>query len=167
MLLLSTAAVASTATLAAPAHAASALGITREQEIQNASTWLTANNGGPVPYSQEHTWSDGYRQDCSGFASMALGPPAPGPNTVGLANDGWTTSETMSDLKQGDLVIHWQNDSSDLRHVVIFDHWTDDAHTAYYAYEQAGGVGTEYTTESYGVSGNDGYSAYHPVNLTD
>ena len=159
---------ACTVALVAPlAHAdSSAPGITREQEIANAQAWLTANDGGPVPYSQTSDWSDGYRQDCSGYVSMALGLPADGPNTVELVNDGWVTPIAMSDLRQGDLVINIDGDSRH-RHVVIFDHWTDDSDQSYWAYEQAGGIGTEYDQESYGVSGGDDYQAYQPDNLTD
>jgi hypothetical protein len=149
-----------------PAGAVSAPGITREQEIVNAQDWLTADNGGPVPYSQASDWSDGYRQDCSGYASMALGLPPAGPNTVELVNDGWTVPVSMGQLRQGDLVINDHGDS-DQRHVVIFDHWTDGTDQSYMAYEQAGSVGTEYDQESYGVDGTDGYQAYEPVNLTD
>ena len=148
------------------AHADGAPGITREQEIANAQTWLTADNGGPVPYSQNLDWSDGYRQDCSGYASMSLGLPAHGPNTVELVNDGWTTPIAMDQLRQGDLVINAHGDRHH-RHVVIFDHWTDDTDQSYMAYEQAGGIGTEYDQESYGVDGTDGYQAYQPDNLTD
>ena len=149
-----------------PAHADSAPGTTREQEIASAQGWLTADNGGPVPYSQTSDWSDGYRQDCSGYASMALELPPDGPNTVELVNDGWTTPISMSQLRQGDLVINDNGDSTQ-RHAVIFDHWTDDTDQSYMAYEQAGGTGTEYDQESYGVDGTDGYHAYQPVNLTD
>jgi hypothetical protein len=149
------------------ARAASAPGITRAQEIANAQVWLTADDGGPVPYSQSEDWSDGYRQDCSGYASMALGLPKDGPNTVKLVNDGWTSPESMSDLEQGDLVIKSDGDNPNYRHAVIFDRWVDDTQTSYMAYEQAGGVGTEYDEESYGVDGADGYHAYHPVNLVD
>ncbi|USQ86264.1 hypothetical protein NFX46_22700 [Streptomyces phaeoluteigriseus] len=58
----------------------------RQQTLQRAATWLTANNGRPVPYSQNSRWWDGYWQDCSGYASMALGLPTPGTNTVGLTD---------------------------------------------------------------------------------
>jgi hypothetical protein len=151
-----------------PAPAARAVSVppvTREQEIASAQSWLTADNGGPVPYSQSSDWSDGYRQDCSGYASMALGLPPPGPNTVALVSDGWTVPVAMDQLRQGDLVIKDEGDSSQ-RHAVIFDHWTGAAGQSYMAYEQAGGAGTEYGQESYGVDGTDGYYAYQPVNLT-
>ncbi|MGH3324191.1 MAG: hypothetical protein ACRDOV_07155, partial [Streptomyces sp.] len=47
--------------------------ITRAEMLRRAATWLTADNGAQVPYSQTSVWSDGYRQDCSGYVSMTLG----------------------------------------------------------------------------------------------
>lgn len=163
------------ATLAAPATGAfeapavaafeAAPRLTRAQVLARAKTWLTADKGRPVPYSQNKRWKDGYRQDCSGYASMALGLAKPGPNTVSLKNDGFTRRIAMKDLAPGDLVIKANSNSADRRHVVIFDGWADRAHTAYRSYEQAGGVGTRWKQHSYGVNGRDGYHAYRPVNI--
>ncbi|MEV8480241.1 hypothetical protein [Streptomyces sp. NPDC051173] len=147
--------------------ATAAPGITRHEEIERAKTWLTADQGKPVPYNQDHNWNDGYRQDCSGYASMMLKLPKPGPNTVALKDDGWTTPITMSALNEGDLIIKANSDSPKFRHVVVFDHWADAGHTKYRAYEQAGGVGTQYATHDYGLIKGDGYHAAHPRNLTD
>jgi hypothetical protein len=52
-----------------------------------AATWLTAWGGGPVPYLSSNdpgTWFNGYRRDCSGYASWALGLGGPGVDTGGL-----------------------------------------------------------------------------------
>ncbi len=141
--------------------------ITRAQVLERARSWLTANNGRPVPYSQSAYWKDGYRQDCSGYVSMALNLGAPGPNTVMLKNNGHTRRIAMSELAPGDLVIKADSNDPNRRHVVIFDGWADSAHTVYKSYEQAGGVGTRWKQHSYGVSGRDGYHAYRPVNLVD
>jgi NlpC/P60 family len=124
--------------------------------ISRAKTWLTAINGHQVPYSQTTTYQ-GYRTDCSGYVSMALKLAKPGPNTVELATSTYTTKIKMSQLKRGDLVID-STGTSTTRHVVIFDKWTSSAHTKYWAYEQAGGIGTEHDVESYGVGGGQ----YHP-----
>ncbi|MFF7995736.1 hypothetical protein ACFZDG_38945 [Kitasatospora xanthocidica] len=140
--------------------------ITRAEEIRRATLWLTADAGKPVPYSQHKNWKDGYRQDCSGYASMALNLPKPAPNTVALKNDGWTKPIKMSELRQGDLVIKANSDDPNHRHVVIFDHWDSGKHS-YQAYEQAGHVGTRHTSHSYGLKDGDGYHAYRPVNLAD
>ncbi|MER7876397.1 hypothetical protein ABTY63_23045 [Streptomyces solisilvae] len=45
--------------------------VTPSEVLRRAATWLTANNGSQVPYSQTSVWSDGYRQDCSGYVSNA------------------------------------------------------------------------------------------------
>jgi hypothetical protein len=140
-------------------------GITRAQVLERARTWLTADNGRPVPYSQSRRWRDGYRQDCSGYASMALNLGAPGPNTVGLKNNGWTRPIAMRELAPGDLVIKADSNDPNHRHVVVFDGWADGAHTVYKSYEQAGGVGTRQKQHAYGVNGRDGYHAYRPVNI--
>ncbi|MCX5077012.1 C40 family peptidase [Streptomyces sp. NBC_00513] len=141
-------------------------GVSRAQVLARAKTWLTANNGRPVPYSQVKRWKDGFRQDCSGYVSMTLRLPAPGPNTVGLKNNGFTRRIAMKDLAPGDLVLKANSNSADLRHVVIFAGWSNSGHTAYKSYEQAGGVGTRFKQHSYGVNGRDGYHAYRPVNIT-
>lgn len=49
----------------------------------------------------------------------------------------------MSQLKKGDLIIDAIG-SNTTRHVVIFEKWTSGKHTAYWAYEQRGGYGTDH-----------------------
>lgn len=135
--------------------------------INRARTWLTANNGGPVPYSMERTWKDGYRQDCSGFVSMALGLGKPGLNTVGLADSGSGVTKrlsSVSQLKKGDLLIDYSTSDGDFRHVVIFEKWANTAHSAYWAYEQRGTYGTTHRQLKYGI-GSDNYDPFRPVKL--
>jgi hypothetical protein len=140
---------------------------TRAQMLQRAAIWLTADNGAQVPYSQTSNWSDGYRQDCSGYVSMALGLGKPGPNTVGLATDrALTTPIAVADLKPGDLLID-ADGTNNTRHVVIFEKWTDDSHRAYTAYEQRGGHGTDHRDLTYGLDAGSEFKPYRPVNLTD
>ena len=131
----------------------------RDTTIARAKTWLTANNGHQVPYSQSKTWG-GYRTDCSGYVAMALKLAKPGTNTVGLASSTYTTKIKMKNLKKGDLIIDPVGDSTS-RHVVIFVKWTSSAHSSYWAYEQRGGHGTDHRKLSYGV-GSDQYDAYRP-----
>src|SRR6266536_228338 len=108
-----------------------------EAVLARAATWLTTWNGGPVPYLSSDdptTWFGGYRRDCSGYASMALGLPGPGLTTAGLAARATRISKTA--LSAGNLLI---NPAPDLAgHVVIFDHWTDATMTSYVGYEQSG-----------------------------
>ncbi|MGW4234876.1 peptidoglycan-binding protein [Streptomyces sp. NPDC004980] len=141
--------------------------LSRDTMINRARTWLTANNGGPVPYSMERNWKDGYRQDCSGFVSMALGLGKPGLNTVGLADsrNGVTTRlSSVSQLKKGDLLIDYSTGDGDFRHVVIFEKWANTSHSAYWAYEQRGTYGTTHRQLKYGI-GSDNYDPFRPVKL--
>lgn len=134
--------------------------IRRSEIIERAESWLRPS----VPYSANkfhHNEFGIFRTDCSGYVSMALQLPKPGPNTVGLATSTYTKSITMAGLKQGDLVID-STGTSTTRHVVIFDKWTSTAHTRYWVYEQEGGVGTAHDEVSYGLGG-DQYHPYRPV----
>ncbi|WP_151775066.1 peptidoglycan-binding domain-containing protein [Streptomyces abyssomicinicus] len=142
--------------------------ITRDQMIARAKTWLTANNGKPVPYSMERNWKDGYRQDCSGYVSMALGLGKPGLNTVGLATTSSVTKRlsSVSQLKKGDLLIDYSTSDGDFRHVVIFEKWANTSHTAYWAYEQRGTYGTTHRQLKYGI-GSDNYDPFRPVKFGD
>ncbi|MFG3268214.1 MULTISPECIES: C40 family peptidase [Streptomyces] len=134
----------------------------RQQTLHRAATWLTAHNGRPVPYSQGSYWRDGYRQDCSGYASMALGLPTPGTTTVGLAHQTRTRPIPMSELQPGDLVIDAIGNSN-TRHVVIFEKWNDDAHRSYTAYEQRGVYGTTHRSLTYGLAAGSEYKAHRPL----
>ncbi|MFF4701016.1 hypothetical protein [Streptomyces chattanoogensis] len=143
-------------------------GGTRQEMLNRAAAWLTANGGAQVPYSQAKVWKDGYRQDCSGYVSMALGLPTPGTNTVGLAtNRGITRPLSLGELKPGDLLIDAAGDNN-TRHVVIFEKWNDDAHSSYTAYEQRGEHGTDHRTLTYGLPGGDAeFKPYRPVKFGD
>jgi hypothetical protein len=136
--------------------------ITRAKVIANAKTWHP-HTAQRVPYSQSRT-HNGYRTDCSGYASMALGLGKPGLNTVGLAQSSVSTRIQMSQLKQGDLVID-ATGTNNTRHVVIFVKWANSKHTAYWEYEQRGGYGTDYRTRTYGLTAGSQYHAYHPKKL--
>lgn len=115
---------------AAPPAGAGLAALTRTEIIDRAKTWVAAK----VPYSMTAYWSDGYRQDCSGFVSMAWKLPA----------NEWTGSLatvadriTKEELEPGDILLfHNASDPQEGSHVVIFGGWTDGTHTAYTAYEQ-------------------------------
>ncbi|MFF7470448.1 peptidoglycan-binding protein [Streptomyces sp. NPDC008092] len=104
--------------------------ITRTQIINRAKTWVTAK----VPYSMSLYWTDGYRQDCSGYVSMAWG----------LTGNEWTgsldqfgTKITKEELQPGDMLLfHNPDDPEKGSHVVLFGGWTDYTHTYYTVYEQ-------------------------------
>ncbi|WP_438487140.1 hypothetical protein [Streptomyces sp. S186] len=143
-------------------------GTSRQETLARAATWLTADNGTQVPYSQAKVWKDGYRQDCSGYVSMALKLPTPGTNTVGLATDrSLTRPLSPGELRGGDLLIDATGDNNN-RHVVIFEKWNNAAHSSYTAFEQRGGHGTDHRSLTYGLPGGDSeFKPYRPVAFGD
>jgi hypothetical protein len=127
--------------------------------LGRAATWLTAWGGGPVPYlssSDPGTWLDGYRRDCSGYASMALGLPGPGLDSAALAAA--SAPIARSALRAGDLLINPAPGAAG--HVVIFDHWANTAMTSYLGYEQSSDGGTHHRAISYPYFGGYSMSPY-------
>lgn len=112
-----------------PSDATSLPSITRAEIINRARTWVAAQ----VPYSMTSYWSDGYRQDCSGFVSMAWN----------LGRNEWTGSLdkygvriSKDELQAGDMLLfHNPADPQNGSHVVIFGGWTDSTRAYYVAYE--------------------------------
>ncbi|MET7400129.1 hypothetical protein ABZS66_42255 [Dactylosporangium sp. NPDC005572] len=146
---------ASTATAAPDPDACVAAGTV----FSRAQSWLTAWSGGPVPYLSSvdpATYFQGYRRDCSGYVSMALGLEGPGLNTSGLAAR--STLITKQDLQPGDMLI---NTAPGARgHVVLFERWTDTTMTRYYGYEQTGSGGTHHRVIPYPYFGTYAMSPY-------
>jgi hypothetical protein len=138
---------AAPATELSPSSVTSAGCLPTEAVLARAATWLAAWNSGPVPYSMSTNPADrfnGYRRDCSGHASMALGLPGPGLNTAGLAAR--STPIPKTDLRPGDLLINPAPGGAG--HVVIFDRWVEPGVT-YLAYEQSGDGGTQHRVVDY------------------
>ncbi|TLS44781.1 NlpC/P60 family protein [Streptomyces montanus] len=103
---------------------------TRAEIINRAKKWVAAK----VPYNIRAYWSDGYRQDCSGFVSMAWNLGA-NEWTGSLAQYGVRISR--SQLQPGDILLfHNPADPQKGSHVVIFGGWTDYTQTHYLAYEE-------------------------------
>ncbi len=151
---------AQAATPSAPVSASAVTpAISASQVFANAETWHPHTDQ-RIPYSQS-AYHNGYRTDCSGYASMALGLATPGLNTVGLAASSVSDPIAMSALQPGDLVIDATGDSN-TRHVVIFQNWTDGSHGSYMAYEQRGSYGTDHRTLTYGLTSGSEFHAYHP-----
>ncbi|KOG74219.1 membrane protein, partial [Streptomyces varsoviensis] len=104
--------------------------ITRAAILDRAQRWVNQQ----VPYSMNRYWSDGYRQDCSGFVSMAWN----------LGSNQWTgslsqfgTRISKNQLQPGDILLfHNAANPGAGSHVTIFGGWTNSAHTQYVAYEQ-------------------------------
>jgi hypothetical protein len=152
-------------TLAPPAHA-SVTPMYRYEIINRAISWLTANNGTRVPYDSSATWGE-YRQDCSGYVSMAAKLDKPGPITQQLATSDYSSPIRMGELKRGDIVVDAVGDRAQDRHVVIFDRWVDTTQRAYYAYEQRGDYGTDHRTRGYGLEPYSEYKARRLNNVID
>ncbi|MEU8521413.1 peptidoglycan-binding protein [Streptomyces sp. NBC_01216] len=103
---------------------------TRTEIINRAKRWVTAK----VPYSMEKYWTDGYRQDCSGYISMAWNLSA---NEWTGSLDRFGVRIDRKDLQPGDILLfHNPANPTKGSHVTLFGGWTDYTHTSYIAYEQ-------------------------------
>jgi hypothetical protein len=128
------------------AAAASPVGRGAGVVLARAQTWLAAwgrpagQDGGPVPYSMTALF-EGYRRDCSGYASMALGLAQPGLDTSGLARV--TTPIGKDQLLAGDLMLA-EDAGGRQGHVVIFERWADSAMGSYVGFEQSSDGGTHH-----------------------
>ncbi|MFE6054682.1 peptidoglycan-binding protein [Kitasatospora sp. NPDC056446] len=131
--------------------------VTRAQIIQRAQSWVDQG----VPYSMSRYWSDGYRQDCSGFVSMAWG--------LGSSQTTWTLPDFAerigkNDLQPGDVLIY--NNPANPQagsHVTVFGGWADSSRTRYVAYEQTSPAAKKRSTP-YAYWNNSG--AYVPYRYT-
>lgn len=104
--------------LGAPATASA---ITRTDVLKRGKSWVDKK----VPYSQKRYY-EGYRQDCSGFVSMAW-----------KLNTSYTTRSIhtkakrvgVKSLRAGDAVLN-------PGHVVLFVKWKNKKQGTFYAYEE-------------------------------
>ncbi|MDI9889015.1 peptidoglycan-binding protein [Streptomyces sp. HNM0645] len=126
----------------------------RADIMSRAKRWVNAK----VPYSMSRYWVDGYRQDCSGYVSMAW--HLPGNEWTGsLAQFG--TRIERKDLQPGDILLfHNVSNPAKGSHVTIFGGWADGARTKYVAYEQARPNTRRQTTPLAYWSNSDQYVAY-------
>jgi hypothetical protein len=138
--------------------------ITRPQIIARALTWRPHSDQ-RVPYDQAKN-HDGYRTDGSGYASMALGLPAPGPNSTDLAWGGYTRQIRPAQLLPGDLIIN-ATGPGNTRQVAIFERWANTAHTAYWVYQQRRGYGTDRLVLRNSMAANGPYHPYRPMNINE
>jgi hypothetical protein len=102
--------------------------ITRQEIMARAKRWVDLR----IPYSNDFAF-EGYRQDCSGFVSMAW--------TVGSSKTTRYLYEishpiTKDELLPGDA-LNWVNPNPNVYgHVRIFGGWLDTGKTRYWVYEQ-------------------------------
>jgi hypothetical protein len=97
--------------------------LARATIIANAQVWVTDH----IPYSQTTT-HDGYREDCSGYVSMAWESAKPGHTTFTMNEIAHPI--TKDELAEGDILL------CAAEHVVLFGGWTSSAKTEYVAYEE-------------------------------
>ena len=104
--------------------------ITRDEIIARAQSWVDAG----VTYDQGGTYN-GYREDCSGYVSMAWELGTPGLTTYTLPNVSYQI--TQDDLQPGDVLLNTNGGGNpNLAHVVLFESWVDSSHTSYNGYEE-------------------------------
>ncbi len=135
--------------------------ISRTDIVKRAASWVTQK----VPYSVSSYWSDGYRQDCSGYVSMAW--KLPGNEWTGsLAQYG--EKITKAELQPGDILLfHNASDPYSGSHVVIFGGWANSARTQYIAYEQTPPGARKMTTPYAYWSNSARYVPYRYKGVTD
>ncbi len=104
--------------------------VTRDDIMARAQSWVDAG----VTYDQEGTYN-GYREDCSGYVSMAWGLATPGLTTYTLPSVASPISK--DDLQPGDILLNSNGGgNADFAHVVLFEGWVDSSHTSYNGYEE-------------------------------
>lgn len=103
--------------------------------LARAQEWV--DEGVMYSYSPNY---DGYRTDCSGFVSWVWGLAAPGHTTYSLAggpwDDGASVAISWDEIQPGDAMNFPGSPSAGTGHVTLFAGWADDAHYAFYDYEE-------------------------------
>eukprot|EP01031_Cornospumella_fuschlensis_P027019 gene27019-32643_t len=102
-----------------------ATSITRDEIINRAQNWVDRK----IPYSQSAT-TDGYRQDCSGYVSMAWKSSKDGGGHTTYDMQDICTKISKSDMKRGDAILYPPD------HVLLFHRWIDDEHDQFMEYAE-------------------------------
>jgi hypothetical protein len=97
--------------------------VERATMIARAQAWVDAK----VPYNQGADYQ-GYREDCSGYVSMAWQLAGPGLTTETL--DTVSHAITKAELAPGDVLL------CKSEHVVLFGGWVSSAQTQFVAFEE-------------------------------
>ncbi|MGW7606332.1 peptidoglycan-binding protein [Streptomyces sp. NPDC054766] len=144
-----------------PGEAVRAPATTRAEIYKRVMTWINAQ----VPYSVDDYWRDGYRQDCSGFVSMAWNLPG---NEWTGSLDSFGVKITRDRLQPGDILLFHNPDNPEKgSHVVIFGGWTDYTHTQYIAYEQTPPHARKQSTPYAYWTNSDHYVPYRYKGITE
>ncbi|WP_051969116.1 hypothetical protein [Kitasatospora azatica] len=138
--------------------------ISRSEVLARAQSWVDEG----VPYSQSSYYSDSngsYRQDCSGYVSMAW--------HLDSSRVTWTLPQVASqlgsydDLKPGDMLDRSDGGAYDI-HVVLFAGWVDSAHTAANVYtESTWGTNAAYKTYSRSYLNSAGFVGFRYNNIVE
>lgn len=131
----------------------------RREVLRRAASWIGPDGQG-VPYSMG-AYHDGWRTDCSGYVSMAWNLRTDGGDKLNATTVTFDSTHaapiTRSELAPGDIIL--KPAAGGNGHVVLFERWDADPNY-YWAYEQAGGVGTVHRRIRYPYGGDPGYSPY-------
>jgi hypothetical protein len=95
--------------------------VSRADVIAKGMEWVRDH----VPYSQTGS-HEGYRTDCSGFASCVWRLSKPGLTTGDFVPAKVCSQTTKDQLERGDLILNPSH------HVAIFDGWVDGSKTTYW-----------------------------------
>lgn len=119
--------------------------ITRSEIINRAQDWVNRQ----IPYSQSKT-TDGYRQDCSGYTSMAWKSSTSGGGHTTSNMQEICTKISKSELKSGDAILHPSS------HVLIFHKWIDSDNFYEYAEHEPGTVAS-HDSRAYSYFSSNGF----------
>ncbi|GAA4833339.1 hypothetical protein [Kitasatospora terrestris] len=163
--------IAGTAFTTGSAHAASSVGgtISRDEVLTRANDWYNRQ----VPYDQQAWTTDlggkNYRQDCSGFVSMAWHLNN-SETTDTLDVRSLTTRIALTDLQPGDALDNDPHDGNSPygSHIVLFDHWIDKS-SGQFAFISEANSNDDMTkgTGTIGGYGNAGYFGLRYNNIID
>ncbi len=130
-------------------------GVTGALAVARAQVWVNAG----IPYNQRGYYQ-GYREDCSGYVSMAWGLATPGLTTPTFTTVGHYLTGS-SQLQRGDALLN--SASGNAGHVVLFDAWANAAHTSYWGYEETGSHGAIHRVIPYPYW--SGYGTFKPFHF--
>jgi hypothetical protein len=127
--------------------------INRNTIITRAQSWVNQH----IPYDQKKTF-EGYRQDCSGYVSMAWNGQKPGWTTYTIPKVAYSISKEA--LLPGDILL------CESEHVVLFGGWVN-RDKSYMAYEETRpGEGTVKRETPYPYwSNTQFYKTYRYINF--
>ncbi|NTW28625.1 MAG: hypothetical protein HGA39_04600 [Coriobacteriia bacterium] len=97
--------------------------ITRDEVLARATSWVDRQ----VRYSQT-SYFEGYRQDCSGFVSMAWGA---GTSFTTYSMSSYSQRISKDELQPGDAIL------TSPGHALLFAGWLNDSHSQYAAMEES------------------------------